>query len=325
MKTLQLAIITGVLLLSTGVAAREIKKNYHESFEVEKGATLKLEHGDGNVEIVPWDKPTIDIKVKYHAEVSGVEMRSYEFSVSFKHSGNTVRVVEDKSGGIMFGSFRTVEHKYEIRAPSDTVLKLRGSDGDVQVKNWQSTIKAISSDGSVALSNVSGKIDVRTSDGKITLSNIYGNVDAYSSDGNISVANAQTSSISVRTSDGDVSIENSRGDIDVDTSDGSISLVNVATRRLDASTSDGSLTATLLSVENPHWQIKTSDGRVEVKLPRDVSARYTIKSGDGRVSIEHPGNQTTYADNSTTEGNFGAGDGRLSVSSSDGSITLLSQ
>jgi hypothetical protein len=56
--------------LARPLAAEDIGRNYHETFEVERGMKLALEHGDGDVEIAPWDEDTLEVDLRYRARAS---------------------------------------------------------------------------------------------------------------------------------------------------------------------------------------------------------------------------------------------------------------
>ncbi len=52
------------LTLSLGLLqAEEINREFHETFDVSPGMLLKLKHGDGNVNVSPWDKDTLDEQI----------------------------------------------------------------------------------------------------------------------------------------------------------------------------------------------------------------------------------------------------------------------
>ena len=56
-----------ILFISSSLLfAKDINKNFNHLFAIEKGATLFLESGDGDVNIQTWDKDQIKVDVVYH-------------------------------------------------------------------------------------------------------------------------------------------------------------------------------------------------------------------------------------------------------------------
>ena len=51
-----------IMLVYSIALTRDMKKDYHETFEVKSGDMLYLSHGDGNVTISSWDKDIVDIE-----------------------------------------------------------------------------------------------------------------------------------------------------------------------------------------------------------------------------------------------------------------------
>ena len=71
MKNKAMLLLLPALLigLATAAQAREIDKNFHETFEVDQKVRLHLDHGDGSVTITPWDKDVLDVTVRYNANI----------------------------------------------------------------------------------------------------------------------------------------------------------------------------------------------------------------------------------------------------------------
>jgi hypothetical protein len=127
-------------LAATTAAGKEIKKDYHETFAVQAGDRLHLVHGDGEVNIEPWERDEIDITVVYHTEFSKVGVGSDpDFEVEFRQSGGTVTVIGKEAQTVVVGftSRRHYEYSYTIRAPEYLRLDLEGDDGDVQIVKWR--------------------------------------------------------------------------------------------------------------------------------------------------------------------------------------------
>ena len=121
------------MALASGLTAEEIKRDFHESFDVSQGARLRLRHGDGDVDIRPWDKNVLDIEVHYHADISSFGLgrrRHPDFTVDFSQRGDQISVVGRRTGhgGFQIGFFssRRYEYTYTIRGPAYLELELEG-------------------------------------------------------------------------------------------------------------------------------------------------------------------------------------------------------
>lgn len=163
------------LVLAGPAAARVIDKHFHESFDVEPGAVLHLEHGDGDVTIEPWDRNVIDVEVTYRAEVATIGIGGdADFNVAFRQRGNTVRVIDRETGvGIVIGiHVEADEGDVVVRLAPGTSARfdLETDDGEIRLdlpgvdKPRRGAEKAAG-----LLGDGVGSIRVHTSEGDVTL------------------------------------------------------------------------------------------------------------------------------------------------------------
>ena len=97
MKASLILLVTLFFLSSYSIIAKEIKKDFHKSFDVEEGFTLKLESGDGNVTITPWDKDVLDVEVHYRADYTSYRLGGDDqFNVDFKEQDKTIQIIGGK-------------------------------------------------------------------------------------------------------------------------------------------------------------------------------------------------------------------------------------
>jgi DUF4097 and DUF4098 domain-containing protein YvlB len=161
------------------------------------------------------------------------------------------------------------------------------------------------SDGGVDITNITGKVDAKTSDGSVKAEDINGDV-------------------RLRTSDGDVTVNDIRGDnLELRTSDGSIRCRNVAAARMECHTSDGGIEIEL-APEAPkaiNLNATTSDGSITLIAPPGLSATIEASTSDGSIHTNLPITVQGKIGKSL-HGTVGAGEGKITLRTNDGSITI---
>ncbi len=147
-------------------------------------------------------------------------------------------------------------------------------------------VNAHSEDGNVTARGLEGEFDFSTSDGRLELEDLDGSLHAHTSDGSVRVS-GRFDVLDLRTSDGHVDVTAHPG-----------------------------------SQLREAWEIRTSDGGVRVAIPGDLAADIELHTTDGHITTNIP---------ITVEGNFGShdlhgkmngGGNRLTIHTSDGSVTL---
>lgn len=148
------------------------------------------------------------------------------------------------------------------------------------------------------------KITVQSGDGDVEARNLEGELDFTTGDGRLSLEDVD-GSLHLHTSDGSARVSGRFDVLDVHTSDGT----------LEVEARPGS------QIREP-WEIRSSDGSVNLKIPGDLPADVEMRSSDGSITTNIP---------LVVEGNFGrhdirgkmnGGGNRLSIRTSDGSVTL---
>ncbi|MDX1385590.1 MAG: hypothetical protein R3190_18200, partial [Thermoanaerobaculia bacterium] len=126
MNASRVAVLAALLILAAPAAfAKVVERDFHRTFEVGAGDRLHLVHGDGDVTIEPWDRPELDVVVRFRAEFTRVGIGGEtDFEVDFRQSGSTVHVVGREKGWSTVGLFysRDLEYVYVVRAPASLAL-----------------------------------------------------------------------------------------------------------------------------------------------------------------------------------------------------------
>jgi hypothetical protein len=321
-----MAIPVGVLAATSSVQSEEISRDLHKSFEVQKGYTLHLDHGDGDVTITPWDKDIIDVEVHYRAEAKSVGIGGkLRFDVDFRQGGDVIHVIDQEriSGSIGYRYFKRYEYTYDIRAPHYIQLDLEGDDGDVQISKWRARIQCSLEDGDVDLEDiVSPRADISVEDGDLNISGMKGELWVDAEDGDVELSDSETSRCQILLEDGDVTIRRSQGDFEIDVEDGEVNLYELRAGTLEISASDGDVEGDLLETDDIDVDISTEDGDVTLNLQSGMSASFIVETEDGRVRLDLPSAEDVKKRKRRASGVLGDGRGRIQIQTADGSVTL---
>ena len=311
------------------VAAEEINKDFHQSFDVKEGDSLCLRFGDGNVELIPWEKDAIEVRVRYRADIDVVGIRlgpKDAFDVEFRQTADTVYVTGKESSGSSIGFYnkRVYEYVYEIHSPGYIRLDLEGDDGDVTIENWAAEIECRIDDGDVCLRNiVGGRTAIRGEDGDVKIDKLTGNLTIDLDDGNVTLTACDMAQCRVDGEDGDITVNQSRGSFDITVDDGNVVMERIEARGLNVSAADGDIEVDLLAGEILDAGFKTDDGNVRIELEKGFSVSFNVSADEADYILLDADGIESYKENRQSKsGSINGGNGRLQVRTADGNVTI---
>lgn len=310
-------------------AAEEINKKFHQSFDVTRGDSLRLRHGDGDVRLIPWEKNIIEVEVRYRADIDvfGIRLgRRHDFDVEFRQTANTVYVTgkEASSATIGYQDKNVYEYVYEIYSPDYIKLDLDGDDGNVNIQSWNAEVECRIDDGDINLRNIVGdKTTIWGEDGTVEIDNLTGELTIKVDDGDVILNGCETARCRLETEDGDVTISRSRGSFDIGVDDGDIALKQTEANRLDIRAEDGDIDLDLLAVKRFEADIKTDDGDITVDLEKGFSTSFYVSADDADyIRIELDDVKDFKEDRFSKSGSLHGGEGRMKIRTADGNITI---
>jgi DUF4097 and DUF4098 domain-containing protein YvlB len=331
MRTLICLLVTALVALTpTATAiARIVDRDFHRSFDTGSGARLRLHHGDGDVTITPWEKDTIDISVRYHADVTAVGIGEHtDFDVEFHQDGDvvTVRGIEGSTKGLyIVTAVSEYEYTYTIMAPSYVVIESHGDDGSLSVTGWEADIECTIDDGDVNLSDiVNKKTEIYIEDGDVRIDGMSSDLILKGDDGAVNVRDSAFDTAILSIEDGDIRVIDSEGVFDVSLDDGDVMFGQVATDVVDVRGQDGDIDLDLTGEGAIQLSVSADDGDVVIRLSRGFSFDYLITMDDGDVSVDLDGGEATERDEHRVTGTVGGGEGMVRVRVADGDVLLLS-
>lgn len=141
-------------------------------------------------------------------------------------------------------------------------------------------------DGNVSAKGLKGELDFATGDGRLELDDVDGNLHAHTSDGSVRVS-GRFDVLELRTSDGRVQVEARPGS----------------------------------QLREP-WEVRSSDGSVSLRIPADLAADVELHTSDGSITTNIPISVEGNFSHHDVRGKINGGGNRLTVHTSDGSVTL---
>jgi DUF4097 and DUF4098 domain-containing protein YvlB len=329
-KTMRLSLIVTMVLVLTAitgnVAAEEINREFRETFDVQPGMKLALEHGDGDVTVTPWSENTLEVEVRYRAKASNIGWsKSSEFKVDFRQDGDTIHVIghEPKRVNVGISAYREYEHTYTVKAPSYLELNFEGEDGDVEIAGWRGSIVLKLEDGDVNLSDIDApRTEVILEDGDLEIDGIRGEIEVDCEDGDIEIFECEIERGRIRSEDGDIEIDRCQGSFELAVEDGDAHLRELTAQDLEIRSSDGTITLSLLPSDNLDLNVRVGDGDVVLDLDREISATFELETEDGRIKVSAADVGDLDQQRSRVTGRLGAGEGKIYVRTADGSVTL---
>lgn len=134
---------------------------------------------------------------------------------------------------------------------------------------------------------------------------------------------ADTNLDSIDTVNGEIEIAGISGDVSVDTTNGDIHLTGLS-GSLEADTVNGSIDATFERLGGSQRVVaETVNGRVQLRLPADASARVDIGTVNGRIDADDFGLEVERGFlGRDLDGEIGAGDARIKVSTVNGGVKI---
>ena len=245
------------------LAAKDISRDYHESFDVTRGDRLVLHHDDGDVKVTAWDQDVLDVEVRYRATIKRVGVGTDpDLAFDAERDGDRIRIRVRETGSTNVAVLMVSDVKefvIDVKAPAWLDLELRGDDGDVTIDAWTGDLSVQVSDGDIQMRRCrSARTRIQTDDGDIDVGECRGHLEIRGDDGDVEVALLPDDGI----------------DVDIRVADGTVRL------RLPPDLSAECL-------------VRTDDGAVRTDLPgasrveiSEEAAYVVYGQGSGKIRIE---------------------------------------
>jgi len=270
-----LVFLVGVTALaSSACTTQSAVSTETDNFSVGDSLTLMVNTLGGQIQVNTGPDSVVTVR----AELRDIRRINYEAI----QSGDDIIVTAEKTGKWWFPAGNTRADIY-VTVPANTALRLKTTDGKIDVQGTTSGGILQTSNGDVVLEQVKGDFEATTSNGKVEINTIEG-------------------SAFVRTSNGKVDVQEAKGEFDIKSSNGNVSFSGEmgpgGSNRLV--TTNGNVDVELAGTPSVHLDASTSNGKVECTLP--ITA--------------------TKPDTHHLVGTIGAGEANLYIGTSNGNVTI---
>jgi DUF4097 and DUF4098 domain-containing protein YvlB len=183
------------------------------------------------------------------------------------------------------GNAVALELRHHHRAHVSFGIDNRRTDLEIHMPR-SAKVNVRSGDGSIVARGLGGELEFTSGDGKVDLEDLNGSLRAKTSDGSVRVS-GRFDVLDLRTSDGRIEVEARPG-----------------------------------SQLREAWDVRTSDGSVALRVPGDLAAEVELHTSDGHITTNIPIVVEGSFNSHDVRGKMNGGGNRLSVHTSDGSVTL---
>jgi hypothetical protein len=274
----------------------------------------------------------INDKCKYSAEVSGDRLiikveqprrRHHDKGLISRiitgdwndsiHPMLRVAIPDDKSVQIYSASA-------DIEASEVTCdLKIESASSDIGLDNTAGDIECDISSGDIDITGHRGEISLKGASSDLHITDIIGNLDLRTSSGDVKLDKIK-GSVQLSATSGDSRIYDIDGDLDISNTSGDI-IVSGVSGSVRARSVSGDVDLSALSDVQGDFDIESVSGDVQIEISRDFAGQIAVRSLSGSINSQLPAEVERYS-KSQLRGRIGNGNGRLSVSTTSGDISI---
>ncbi|MBN2099935.1 MAG: DUF4097 family beta strand repeat protein [Dehalococcoidia bacterium] len=273
-----LVFLVGVMALaSSACTTQSAVSTETDNFTVSAPITLDVTSFNGRIEVCAGSDNVVVVRAELR------DIRRIEYEATQSANGDEVIVTAENKGKWWFPAGNTEANIY-VTVPANTALRLKTSDGKIEVQGTTRGGTLDTSNGDIVLEQVQGHFEATTSNGEVEIDTLDGSTFVRTSNGNVTVQEAK-GEFNIKTSNGNVSFSgkmtpsgsnrlvSTNGDIVVE-------LTGTHSLNLDASTSFGEV-----DCEMPILATKTETDHLVGTIGTGEAADLHIETSNGDVII----------------------------------------
>lgn len=278
------------------------REDFQYSYRLKPGGSLTLENFNGSVEILSWEKDSVQVTGAKYASTES-QMHALKIDAASTPDSLAIRTIRPSDRHGNSGA------KYVLRVPRQVQLsRITSSNGSIRVEDIQGSARLETSNGSVRFRKLSGRLDVRTSNGSVEGSGVDGDAN-------------------VRTSNGAIRLEQMLGGVEATTSNGSIRAeISRPKERVPFSfeTSNGGIDLEFGALSDNEVRARSSNATVTLRLPASARAHISAQtSNHSSVQNELDVVSRGSIGKGQLEGDLNGGGPLIRLHTSNGTIRLL--
>jgi hypothetical protein len=281
-------------------ASDRAREDFQYTYDLKPGGRLIVENFNGPVEILGWEKDSVQITGTKHA--SRDELLK-EIRIETKTGDNSVEIRTVRPAG----HHGNMGAKFFIRVPREVQLeRISSSNGQIRVEDIHGNAHLETSNGAIRLRQFDGALNARTSNGSIEADSIAG--DAV-----------------VHTSNGGIRLERVSGSVEAVTSNGGLHIRMAKPKpngRLVFESSNGSIELDLEGLENNEVRASTSNASITLRMPVTIKARLRASTSNSSINTDFDVLTHGSTGKNHLEGEINGGGPLINLSTSNGSIKV---
>ncbi len=276
-----------------------VQQDFHYSYAMQPGGHLDIETRNGSIDIVGWDRNTIDVAgTKYAPDTSALG----EVRIKVNVNGNAASITTEMPNG-GWGNYGA---NYTIHVPSNTaVSRAKSTNGRITAEDLSAGGSLSSTNGHISLNRDSGNFEVHTTNGGIEFEDCSG------------MERAETTNGSVR---GTLKA----GAFDVHSTNGGIDFTVSKPQpgeELRATTTNGAIRVVLHAFADNPMRVQTTHGGINLRLPHNTDAHLEARTTVSHITSELP-ISSEESDRHELRGQLGKGGPVISAETTTGSIRI---
>lgn len=282
-----------VSLLPVSAVAEDV----NQKMDADPKGNVEIYNTAGSVTVEGWTRNEVEV-----TGTLGNEVEKFIFERDGDDILIKVKARHGRSGGRGYSS------DISISVPKDSSLDVATVSADIEVKGVHGELEA---------ATVSGDIELETFAAEVEAETVSGDIDIR---GDSKDSHAELVSVS-----GDVTAERLAGEAQLETVSGDAELSGGPFAEADMETVNGDIVFVGSLRKGGDIAIETVNGKVSVDFIGDVSADFDIETFNGRIRNcfgPKPERVSKYAPGYELSFTEGGGDGRVSISSMNGSLNL---
>lgn len=135
-------------------------KEFHKSLDLQEKSSIYFENMHGDLEIIGWEKNTVEI----NAKKAGTDSQLRQTDIEIKKKGNDLSI----KTYFPRGDVKNVFVDFELRVPEKILFKeIKIQKGDLSSIQIYGELKALIAEGKIDIEDFSGTCDLTTEEGTI--------------------------------------------------------------------------------------------------------------------------------------------------------------
>ncbi|MBX3111750.1 MAG: DUF4097 family beta strand repeat protein [Fimbriimonadaceae bacterium] len=266
--------------------------------KVPAGKVLKIESANGNVKI-EGGEPVGSVRV-------AARFKGYSEAEAKQLADQYMPVLEEGY------DFIALRHNVSDRMSADviakvaegTVVEIKATSGDVEVKGTKAGARVTSTSGDVKLDGVGGSVEVSAQSGEVELSN------------------SSCSVVTVESKSGSVALTGVTGLLSVRSASGDVNLRECSGRTVSVEASTGDINVDLVAPVEGAANLRSVRGDVNLEISDGSDCRVHLSTLKGAVAVHGLDLKDENRDKLVVTGRLGEGTGTIDMSAVSGDVNL---